>query len=210
MARERRIRKHSNALLNELMYPIVCMILGVVSIIFGQNFLDVSGYVLGGSSIAAGLVFVIIYLTREAADNINRNEMLLGMASIAVGIIMLLRVDLFTEEIFPVILAGMVIISGADKLQLMVNMIKLKLPGWLPTMFVSVINMAIGIVLVILPKILEKSNDNIRTIMIITGAALVFSAISDVVFNVYYMKQFKERRVEDAPFREVPSHIVEK
>ena len=123
---------------------------------------------------------------------------------------MLLRVDLFTEEIFPVILAGMVIISGADKLQLMVNMIKLKLPGWLPTMFVSVINMAIGVVLVILPKILEKSNDNIRTIMIITGAALVFSAISDVVFNVYYMKQFKERRVEDAPFREVPSRIVEK
>lgn len=189
-----------NSILNEMLRPIFYLIVGVICIIFDQQFLDISGYVLGAGMILAGIIFVIIYLTREAIDNINRNEMLLGMGAIALGIILLLRVDLFTSELFPVILAGMVILSGAAKLQLMVNMIKLKLAGWLPTLFVALLNIAIGVVLVIAPEFMAE------VLIIVIGGGLVFSALSDIVFIIYYDKQLKDKRgPETVPYREIES-----
>ncbi len=203
MAGEKKIKdKRLNNILNELLRPVFYLILGVICIVFDQKFLDISGYVLGIGMILAGLIFVIIYLTREAIDNINRNEMLLGMGSIALGIILLLRVDLFTSELFPVILAGMVILSGAAKLQLMVNMIKLKLAGWLPTLFVALLNIAIGVVLVIAPEFISE------VLIIVIGGGLVFSAVSDVVFIIYYDKQLKEKKGNEVSFREIP-HVTE-
>jgi len=197
-------RKKINNLLNELLRPIFYLIVGVICIIFDRQFLDISGYVLGISLIIAGIIFVIIYLTREAIDNINRNEMLLGMGAIALGIILLIRVDLFTYELFPVILAGLVILSGAAKLQLMVNMIKLKLVGWLPTLFVALLNIGLGIVLVIAPEFMSE------VLIIVIGGGLVFSALSDIVFIVYYDKQLKAKKLpETVPFREVPPHVHE-
>lgn len=191
-------KKRINNFLNELLRPIFYLIVGVICIIFDQKFLDISGYVLGTALILAGIIFVIIYLTREAIDNLNRNEMLLGMGSIALGIILLLRVDLFTGELFPVILAGMVILSGAAKLQLMVNMIKLKLAGWLPTLFVALLNIAFGVVLVIAPEFMSS------VLIIVIGAGLVFSAVSDVVFIIYYDKQLKDKIGPEAAYRELP------
>ncbi|MCQ2493394.1 MAG: DUF308 domain-containing protein [Lachnospiraceae bacterium] len=191
-------KKRINNFLNELLRPIFYLIVGVICIIFDQKFLDISGYVLGAALILAGIIFVIIYLTREAIDNLNRNEMLLGMGSIALGIILLLRVDLFTGELFPVILAGMVILSGAAKLQLMVNMIKLKLAGWLPTLFVALLNIAFGVVLVIAPEFMSS------VLIIVIGAGLVFSAVSDVVFIIYYDKQLKDKIRPEAAYRELP------
>lgn len=191
-------KKRINNFLNELLRPIFYLIVGVICIIFDQKFLDISGYVLGAALILAGIIFVIIYLTREAIDNLNRNEMLLGMGSIALGIILLLRVDLFTGELFPVILAGMVILSGAAKLQLMVNMIKLKLAGWLPTLFVALLNIAFGVVLVIAPEFMSS------VLIIVIGAGLVFSAVSDVVFIIYYDKQLKDKIGPEAAYRELP------
>lgn len=197
MAKRERKPLRDNVLFKELSVPVLYFILGVICIIMGNKLLELLSWVIGGAFIVAGLVFVIIFLTREAVDNINKNDMLMGMGAIAIGITLFIKNDLL-QDILPTILGVLIIISGASKIQQMVNMIKLHLAGWLPTLFVAIINIAFGVVMVVEPEFVSE------VIIIVIGAGLVFSALSDIVFTLYYDKQFKEKRPLDIQSREIP------
>lgn len=197
MARGERRPLKDNVLFKELSVPIMYFVLGVICVIFGNKLLEVLSWVIGGLFILAGVVFVILYLTREAVENINRNDMLMGMGAIAIGITLFIKNDLL-QTVLPIILGVLIIISGAAKIQQMVDMLKLHLAGWLPTLFVALINIAFGVVMVVEPEFVAD------IFIILIGAGLIFSALSDIVFTLYYDKQFKDKRPIDIESREIP------
>lgn len=193
--------KKDNPLLNALLAPVFYMIIGVVCIILREKFIDILGFVLGGSFIIAGSIFVIVFLIRDARRNFNRNDMLIGLGAIAIGVAMLIQLEIL-KAMLPLILGILVIISGAAKLQKMVNMVKLHFDGWMSTLIVAVLNIALGVIMVCNPKAFASF------MMLLIGIGLVFSAMTDIIFTLYYDKQLNDKNPFgddiEAEYEEIP------
>ncbi|MBR1860530.1 MAG: DUF308 domain-containing protein [Lachnospiraceae bacterium] len=184
-----------------LLLPILYLVLGVACIVAKDELLRFLGLIVGIGFIVVGAILIIAFIARDARKNILRNDMLIGFGLIALGIVMLIH----SEEIItmiPFILGIMIVISGAAKLQQMVNMAKLGLPGWLPTFIAAVLNIVLGVLMIINPASWAD------VIMMIIGIGLVFSAVTDLIFTLYYNRSINNRADDETvetTFTEVES-----
>ena len=184
-----------------LLLPVLYLVLGVACIVAKDELLRFLGLIVGIGFIVVGAILIIAFIARDARKNILRNDMLIGFGLIALGIVMLIH----SEEIItmiPFILGIMIVISGAAKLQQMVNMAKLGLPGWLPTFIAAVLNIVLGVLMIINPASWAD------VIMIIIGIGLVFSAVTDLIFTLYYNRSINNRADDETvetTFTEVES-----
>lgn len=164
---------------------ILYILLGIVALVVPETMEKTLGYLLGIVLIIAGGVSMIGYLLRDARENYYRNDFVLGLVGIVVGIIVLLRVEIIISLI-PLLLGIMVIISGCEKLQDVIDMKRMNSGNWIVMLVLALINLILGLVLIFNPF-------RAATLMFrMLGIGLIFSGITDCMTVIYFAGKIKD------------------
>ena len=164
---------------------ILYILLGIVALVVPETMEKTLGYLLGIVLIIAGGVSMIGYLLRDARENYYRNDFVLGLVGIVVGIIVLLRVEIIISLI-PLLLGIMVIISGCEKFQDVIDMKRMNSGNWIVMLVLALINLILGLVLIFNPF-------RAATLMFrMLGIGLIFSGITDCMTVIYFAGKIKD------------------
>ena len=175
-----------DALLKGTLY----ILLGLAAFLIPETMEKTLAYLMAAVLILAGAVSMVCYLLRDAKQNYYRNDFLYGLIGIALGVIVLYKIELIISLV-PVILGIMVLISGCAKLQDVIDIKRLNSGNWIVLLVIAVIDVVFGILLITNPF------KAVSILFRLIGAGLIFSGITDCVVIFYFADQFK-RVVRDA------------
>ncbi|MCI8529548.1 MAG: HdeD family acid-resistance protein [Lachnospiraceae bacterium] len=170
-----------DAILISLLY----IVLGIVCIVIPETMVKTIGYLIGALLIIAGAVSMICYLLREAHQNYYRNDFVYGLVSIAIGIIVLYKVD-WLIELVPVILGILVLASGCSKLQDVIDMKRMEYGNWVLMLILAVINVLIGVVVIFNPF------ETALLLFQLVGVSLIFSGATDCFVVLFFAGKIKK------------------
>lgn len=161
------------------------ILLGTVVLIFPETTARTLGYLVGVVLILAGAVSMICYLLRDAHQNYYHNDFLSGLVEIALGCLVLYKVD-WIISIVPFIMGLLVLISGCSKLQDVIDMKRMGYGSWTGMLILAIVNVALGVVLMANPF------EAAALLFRLMGLALIFSGVTDCVIIFYFAKKIKE------------------
>lgn len=168
---------------NRILIAALYLILGVLLLLFPQTSMRTLCWLLGGVAALAGIFTILLYLLRDVRENFLRDDLMLGILEIALGIFLLWKTDL-ALSLAPVLAGVVVIVSGLVKLQAGVDMARLHCGGWWIVLLLAAVSVALGIVL------LANPFDAAAVLFMVLGIGLIYSAASDIITAVLL-----ERRV---------------
>ncbi len=170
-----------DAILTSVLY----IVLGIVSMVIPLAMAKILGYLIGILLIVAGAVSMICYLLREAAQNYYRNDFLHGLVGIAVGILVLYRVE-WIISLLPVLLGILVLASGCGKLQEVIDMKRMGYGSWVGMLILAAVNVIFGVVLIVNPF------EWALVLFQVIGAGLVFSGVTDLAMVLFAASRFRK------------------
>lgn len=137
---------------------------------------------LGYAAIIIGILDVLFFLLRSKQQSFFRNDFMVGLILITIGIVALARRYLFIELVY-LVLAITIMISGYRKLQDGVVAYRLGSNHGLLYFLLALISIAIGVVMIVDPSI------PVVTLHYLIGVGLMFSGISDLISSVFLSKK---------------------
>lgn len=185
------------------------MVLGLVLVIFPATTARTICYMIAGIAIVVGLVNLVVYFTRNITRNYYRNDFVMGLLMVVLGIFVIYKADLVIALV-PFIIGLCIVISGLFKLQGALDVQRMG-GSSVVILGIAIVNVVIGILMVINPF------ESAILLQRLLGVGLLFSGLTDMASTLYlsgkmhsYMKKMDE--AEDAiKVREVtePSGNVE-
>ena len=176
---------------NKIVYGIILILVGVLFWMFPEQLISGISLVVGVFFIATGVAVLIGYAAKRAENVVGSNRLLIGVILVSIGIFAIVKTELIVSMV-PFILGFIVVASGVNKLQTFIDLKRLGYAGGIPTLVLSVLNIAFGIVLIANP--FEAMEVLIRVI----GAGLIFSGITDLVATIILQKKAKDYMVNKA------------
>ena len=164
---------------------VLYIVLGIVSMVIPLAMAKILGYLIGILLIVAGAVSMICYLLREAAQTYYRNDFLHGLVGIAVGILVLYRVE-WIISLLPVLLGILVLASGCGKLQEVIDMKRMGYGSWVGMLILAAVNVIFGVVLIVNPF------EWALVLFQVIGAGLVFSGVTDLAMVLFAASRFRK------------------
>lgn len=174
-----------DVILTSLLY----VVLGVVALVMPETMIRTLGYLIGVFLIVAGAVSMICYLLRDAHRNYFRNDFVYGLVGIAIGVIVLYKVD-WIVELVPVIMGVLVVASGCRKLQDVIDMKRMEYGNWIVMLMLAAVNVVAGVVVILNPF------ETVVLLFQLIGVGLIVSGVTDCVVAVYFagkMKKYLDR-----------------
>lgn len=169
-----------DALLTGVLY----ILLGIVALVIPGTMEKLLGYLVGVVLILAGAVSMICYLLRDAHQNYYHNDFLHGILGIALGILVLYKVEIIISMV-PVLLGVLVLVSGCSKLQDVIDLKRMEYGNWIVMLVLAGVNVALGLVLIFNP--LRTADFLFRLI----GIGLIFSGATDCFTTLYFAGKIK-------------------
>lgn len=183
-----------------ILISVLYIALGIVCVVIPETMVKTIGYLIGALLIIAGAVSMICYLLREAHQNYYRNDFVYGLVSIAIGIIVLYKVD-WLIELVPLILGVLVLASGCSKLQDVIDMKRMEYGNWVLMLILAVANVIFGVVVIFNPF------ETALLLFQLVGAGLIFSGATDCFTIIFFAKKirkyYEELQAVDSTFVEV-------
>lgn len=174
--------------------------LGVVALVMPDTMVRTLGYLIGVFLIVAGAVSMVCYLLRDAHQNYFRNDFVHGLVGIAVGIIVLYKVD-WIVELVPIILGVLVVASGCRKLQDVIDMKRMEYGSWVGMLVLAALNVVFGAVIILNPF------ETAVFLFQLIGVGLIVSGATDCLVALYFagkLKRYMEKlQAVDSTFEEV-------
>ncbi|MDE6129042.1 MAG: DUF308 domain-containing protein [Lachnospiraceae bacterium] len=167
-----------------IMYAVLYILMGIVLLLFPETTKKMLCYAVGGASVVAGVVTVCIYLFRDAAKNTYRNDFVIGLAAILLGVFLIVRVDLIIVLI-PFVLGIAVMVSGFRKLQDCIDVRRMGYGNGLVLFLLALISIVHGIILIVNPFHASI------VLMRLVGAGLLFCGVSDLLATMYMSRKIK-------------------
>lgn len=172
----------------EIIFCIVELIIGILLLINPVEF--TSGIIiLAGVSVgSAGLLYVYKYFRLEAEEAKKGNLLTIGLILILMGLFCVIRSDWFvaTFPILTVIYGIGMLVTGISKIQLIVDMLRLKNKKWI----FAGINALISIICAIV--ILSSPFASTVVLWIFAGVSLIVEAVLDIITMLIGYMENKE------------------
>lgn len=183
--------------LDNIVMGILSAIVGVILVIFPGTTLRMIGYLVSAALFLTGIVSIIIYLRRKTEDNFMKNDFLKGLVAITLGVCTILKVEVVIS-LLPLILGIIIIVSGCSKLQETIDMARAKSPSWLILLITSVINIALGILVVCNPF------NTMKLLVTIIGIGMIFGGVTDIFITLHIAKKMggNDKDTIDVSFEE--------
>lgn len=175
-------------------------ILGILLIFYSEITIVSISYVIGAILVAIGVLAILKFI--KAYNNSNKNEldMVYGVVSIVLGIIVITNPE-GIASIIPFVVAIVIIISSATKLQYSLELKKNNNDLWKSTMIVSIITMLCGVLLIFNPF------QGVVMFTRVVGILILIYAILDLSTTITIKRSVKQ--IRDAIEEVVEAEIVE-
>lgn len=182
---------------NYTISALLCMVLGLVLLIWPGTTTQIVCMMLGIVLLAYGIIQIAVYLFARERTIISQGMMLLGIVFAVIGVWILLKPEMIIMAV-PVIVGVLIVIHGLHNV---VQAIALQKDGydrwWLALLF-GVLTVVFGGVLIYNPF------GAVELVVRMIGVFLIYDGLSDlwILSRVFKVKRDKERII-DAEFVEV-------
>lgn len=176
---------------NYSLSAVICVILGIVLLVWpGQStqvVCMVLGIVLGGF----GLIQIILYLATKEKTMISHSMMMLGVVLAVIGGLIVLKPETIIKAV-PMIVGILIVIHGFHNAVLAIDLKKMQYDNWWVALLLSLLTVALGVVLICNPFTI------VDTVVRIIGAFLVYDGLSDmwILSRVFKTKKNREKIID--------------
>lgn len=176
---------------NYSLSAVICVILGIVLLVWpGQStqvVCMVLGIVLGGF----GLIQIILYLATREKTMISHSMMMLGVVLAVIGGWIVLKPETIIKAV-PMIVGILIVIHGLHNAVQAIDLKKMQYDNWWVALLLSLLTVALGVVLICNPFTI------VDTVVRIIGAFLVYDGLSDmwILSRVFKTKKNREKIID--------------
>lgn len=153
------------------------MVLGLVLVIFPATTAHTICYMIAGIAIVVGLVNLVVYFTRNITRNYYRNDFVMGLLMVVLGIFVIYKADLVIALV-PFIIGLCIVVSGLFKLQGALDVQRMGGNSVL-ILALAVVNVVVGILMVLNPF------ESAILLQRLLGVGLLFSGLTDMASTLY-------------------------
>ena len=140
---------------------------------------------IGYIALAIGIVNIVSYFLRPKNESFLKDEFRDGLILITVGLLPLIRKDIFIEIVYFVV-AIVIMISGYSKLQDCVVSWRLGMKNGLVYFILAAISIILGLIIILDTTIQVKPLHNL------IGAGLLYSGVSDLISTIFLSKKMTQ------------------
>ena len=176
---------------NYSLSAVICVILGIVLLVWpGQStqvVCMVLGIVLGGF----GLIQIILYLATKEKTMVSHSMMMLGVVLAVIGGWIVLKPETIIKAV-PMIVGILIVIHGFHNAVQAIDLKKMQYDNWWVALLLSLLTVALGVVLICNPFTI------VETVVRIIGAFLVYDGLSDmwILSRVFKTKKNREKIID--------------
>lgn len=176
---------------NYSLSAVICVILGIVLLVWpGQStqvVCMVLGIVLGGF----GLIQIILYLATKEKTMVSHSMMMLGVVLAVIGGWIVLKPETIIKAV-PMIVGILIVIHGFHNAVQAIDLKKMQYDNWWVALLLSLLTVALGVVLICNPFTI------VDTVIRIIGAFLVYDGLSDmwILSRVFKTKKNREKIID--------------
>ena len=163
----------------------LCIVLVLLFILFPAVSAKLVCYILVGVLAIAGVRFLLLYF-RSCLLSFFPSELLLGLLMLALALVLLLEAA-GIAALLPVILGAAIVVSSFIKLCHAFELKRAGWNGWISVLVLALVGLAFGILMLINPFKVAS------TVMILIGAGLVYSGITDLIAIGFIARQLRDR-----------------
>ena len=176
---------------NYSLSAVICVILGIVLLVWpGQStqvVCMVLGIVLGGF----GLIQIILYLATKEKTMVSHSMMMLGVVLAVIGGWIVLKPETIIKAV-PMIVGILIVIHGFHNAVQAIDLKKMQYDNWWVALLLSLLTVALGVVLICNPFTI------VDTVVRIIGSFLVYDGLSDmwILSRVFKTKKNREKIID--------------
>lgn len=158
---------------NYMITAMICVVIGLVLIIWPGTSTQVVCMVLGGVLLGYGIIQVVLYLFLKERTLISQGMLILGIIFSVLGAWVLLKPEMIIMAV-PVIMGIIIIIHGLHNAVQAIDLKKMGYDNWWLALLFGLLTVAFGVVLVFNPF------KAVNTVVRVIGAFLVYDGASDL------------------------------
>ena len=176
---------------NYTVSAVICVIVGLILVIWPGTSTQVVCMLLGGVLLGYGVLQIVLYLAAREKTILSQGMLILGIVFAVLGIWILLKPEMIIAAI-PVIMGIIIIIHGLHNTIQAVHLKQMDYEGWWMALFFGILTIVLGGVLVYNPFTV------VNTVVRVIGAFLIYDGVSDmwILSKVSKTKKEKERVID--------------
>ncbi|MGN1188196.1 MAG: HdeD family acid-resistance protein [Lachnospiraceae bacterium] len=159
---------------------IIYLVLGLILLFRPGTALVTIVDVLAIMTAVMGVIRLVTYFARK--DAIADGALIKGILYLILAAVLYFGAG-FIISIVPIIMGVLVIISGIVKLQEAMDMMKVRVSGYVPMLLISILSLVFGVVILLNPFATAE------LLFRIIGIALIYNAVSDLLTVFYFSKK---------------------
>lgn len=160
---------------------------GVLFLVFPDSCSKIICYLIGGALLIGGVVSIVTYLKYGRDEPFSSFGLVRGTALVVIGVFILINPE-FLIGFLSSILGIVLIIDGTLKLQYAVDLLRLKISGWMAVLILALAAVVFGVLILFNPFATA------RTLMYFIGISLMIDGVSDLGTMLYINRCVKRLR----------------
>lgn len=189
---ERERKKKLNEMkLSKVISSLIFIVIGVILIIWRDPALTVICTVLAALLCAAGVVGIVMYFVTKERGFTGTAALAVGVVAAVVGLYLALHPEVL-KAIVPAVVGILILISGIINLSETITIHKQNGEGVLLSLILSLITVALGILIILKPSILNN------IILVLMGFSLIYDGVSNLIIIAGITGMVHEARKEYA------------
>lgn len=191
------INYFKNLKANYTVSAIICVVVGLVLIIWPGTSTQVVCMVLGGVLLAYGIIQIILYLFARERTLYLQGMLLLGIIFSVLGAWILLKPEMIIKAV-PVIMGIIIIMHGLHNAIQAIDLKKMSYENWWVALLFGILTIVLGGVLVYNPFTV------VNTVVRVIGAFLVYDGLSDIwIISRLFKTRKNSQKIIDAEAVEI-------
>lgn len=159
--------------MNAVLSAIVCVVLGLVLVIWPSVVGNMFCYVVGGALLLSGISYIVSYFRNRDNASLFQGDFLLGLIFSVIGLWIILKPDVIISLI-PILFGIVILLHGFMDVQQALNLKRAGYDKWGAALAVSIITVGFGATLLFNP--LMAANIGIM----LMGVGLIFDGVSEL------------------------------
>ena len=168
-----------------LWVAVVLIAAGVLFLVFPDSCSRIICYLIGGAMFLGGVISIVTYLKSSRDMLFSSFGLVRGTGLVVLGIFLLINPE-FLIGFLSSILGIILIVDGTLKLQYAVDLLRLKVSGWVSVLLLAITAVILGVLVLLNPFATA------RTLAIFIGIALAVDGISDLGTLLYVSRCVKK------------------
>lgn len=176
---------------NYTVSAVICVIIGLVLIIWPGTSTQVVCMVFGGMLLAYGIIQIALYLFAREHTLYLQGMLLLGIVFGVLGAWILIKPEIIIATV-PIVIGLIVIVHGVHNALQAIDLKKLGYSKWWVALLFGILTVALGMILVYNPFSV------VNTVVRVIGAFLIYDGMSDmwIISRISKTKKEKQRIID--------------